>query len=300
MGIWTEKIDQDIDTLTRELGEDIQSLNNAYFSRLIGPNPYQLQSEYFSSQENIELLSELNQKQSDVEMKTQISLLKTINNELSEDFAEISKLYRNIILNTSIMKAKKNDPTIMLSAIAIYNELVDVYSMRNEYESNSVYEELKNTNGETFAQIYVSALAKMDQISYDAENSESDFSDKFLDSLYYSHSEMNTLSPSSSTGYVKWALSTFLGFHKEASLYAVVLVIAITSMSLGSYDFDDFEQVLGFSVSFGFMVGYVKGLAMIYGPLMTKNLLKFKSGLLHLGKSLEKLVPAYILKYRML
>ena len=102
------------------------------------------------------------------------------------------------------MKAKKNDPTIMLSAIAIYNELVDVYSMRNEYESNSVYEELKNTNGETFAQIYVSALAKMDQISYDAENSESDFSDKFLDSLYYSHSEMNTLSPSSSTGYVKY------------------------------------------------------------------------------------------------
>ena len=43
-------------------------------------------------------------------------------------------------------------------------------------------------------------------------------------------------------------------------------------MSLGSYDFDDFEQVLGFSVSFGFMVGYVKGLAMIYGPLMTKKL----------------------------
>ena len=39
-------------------------------------------------------------------------------------------------------------------------------------------------------------------------------------------------------------------------------------MALGDFDFTKTQSVLGFAVSFGFMIGYVEGLAKVYGSLL--------------------------------
>ena len=106
LGVHTSAISHDINELSLKLGPEIEKLNQAFFTRYIGKKPYELQTEYLTSLENIDLLISLNRNQSDAEIRSHMSLLQTINKDLTDNEHLVYGLYRDIILTTQIAKAK--------------------------------------------------------------------------------------------------------------------------------------------------------------------------------------------------
>ena len=131
--MFTSAISNDINDLTIVL-TCIEELNNAFFTKYIGKRPYDIQSEFLTSIENIDFLSDLNRNQSDEEIRSHMSLLKTINKDLVENEHLVYDLYRDIILNTQIAKAKRRDETLLQSAMSIYLDILRVYEERTDEE----------------------------------------------------------------------------------------------------------------------------------------------------------------------
>ena len=141
-----------------------------------------------------------------------MSLLKTINKDLVDNAYLVYGLYRDIILTTQIAKAKRRDSTLIQSAMSIYLDILRVYEERTDEEARGIYESLKKTNGETFAEIYQTVLAQMDRINYLEANTETVFQNKFMRALHDKYPNINTLDASSSTNFVKWGLASSLAF----------------------------------------------------------------------------------------